>query len=294
MIAVMGSTGKTGGAVARRLLAAGRRVRAIGRSTARLQPLVDLGATPVAGDVTESEFLASAFDGVEAVYAMIPPDYSQPDLRRYYNRIGESIVAALTRAGIGRVVFLSSLGAELEADTGPIAGLHDVEARLASLGIHVLNLRPGYFYENLYAAIDQVKQHGVNGGAIDPDAPVTMIATRDISNAAAEELLRAEFRGVGTRELLGPRDYTMVEASHILGEAIGKPDLPYVRVPDEAFANALVQAGFSKGVAEALVELSQALSAGRVRSLQGRTGRTTMPTPLETFAGEWAAAYRAA
>lgn len=294
MIAVMGSTGKTGGAVARRLLAAGRQVRVIGRSAARLQPLVELGATPAAGDVADPAFLASAFDGADSVYAMIPPDYAQPDPRGYYNRIGESIAAALTRARVERVVFLSSLGAELEAGTGPIAGLHDVEGRLASLGIHVLDLRPGYFYENLYAAIGQVKQRGVNGGAIEPDAPITMTATGDIGAAAAEELLGAGFRGVGVRELLGPRDYTMVEASRILGQAIGKPDLPYVRIPDEAFAEALTQMGFSKGVAQAMVELSQALSAGRVRSHQGRTPRTTMPTTLETFAAEWAAAYRAA
>jgi uncharacterized protein YbjT (DUF2867 family) len=294
MIAVMGSTGKTGGAVARRLLAAGRRARAIGRSAARLQPLVDLGATPAVGDVTEPGFLASVFEGVEAVYAMIPLDYSQPDPRRQYNRVCESIAAALTRARVGRVVFLSSLGAELEAGTGPVAGLHDAEVRLASLGIDVLNLRPGYFYENLYAAIGQVKQRGVNGGAIDPDAPVTMIATGDIGNAAAEELLRAEFRGVGVRELLGPRDYTMTEATRILGQAIGKPDLAYVRVPDDAFVDALTQLGFSRGVANALLELSHALSTGRLRSLEGRSPRTTMPTPLETFAREWAAAYRAA
>jgi uncharacterized protein YbjT (DUF2867 family) len=181
----MGSPGRTGGAVARRLLAAGRPVRVIGRSAARLQPLVDLGATPAAGDVADPAFLASAFEGAETVYAMVPPDYAQPDLRRHYNRLGESIAAALIRARIDRVVFLSSLGAELEAGTGPIAGLHDVESRLASLGIDVLNLRPGYFYENLYAAIGQVKQRGVNGGAIEPDAPVTMTATGDIGGAAA-------------------------------------------------------------------------------------------------------------
>lgn len=294
MIAVMGSTGKTGRVVAKRLLAAGKAVRALGRSAPRLQPLVDQGAAPAVGDVTQPEYLTSAFEGVEAVYVMIPPDYAQPDLRRFYNRVGDSIVLALTRAHVERVVFLSSLGAELEEGTGPIAGLHDVEVRLAALGIDVLDLRPGYFYENLYAAVGQVKQHGVNGGAIEPDVPVSMTAARDIGDAAAHELLRGEFRGVSVRELLGPRDYTMTEASRILGQAIGKPDLPYVRFPDDAVANVLMAAGFSQGAARAIVELSHALSTRRVRSLQGRTPSTTTATPLEAFAGEWAAAYRAA
>lgn len=294
MIAVMGSTGNTGRAVAKRLLAAGKAVRALGRSAPRLQPLVDQGAAPVVGDVTQPEYLTSAFEGVEAAYVMIPFDYAQPDLRRFYNRVGESIATALTRARVQRVVFLSSLGAELEEGTGPVAGLHDVEARLAALGIDVLALRPGYFYENLYAFIGQVRQHGVSGGAIEPDVPVCMTSTRDIGDAAAEELLRGEFRGVGVRELLGPRDYTMTEASRILGQAIGKPDLPYVRFPDDAVVNALMALGFSQGAARSVVELSHALNTGRVRSLQGRTPSTTMPTPLEAFAGEWAAAYQAA
>lgn len=265
MIAVMGATGHTGSAVADELLRARRPVRVTGRSAERLEPLVRRGAEPAIGDGLDPEFLASAFRGAEAVFAMVPPDYSQPDLRAFYNRWGAAIAGALERSGVRRAAFLSSLGAELPEGTSPIAGLHDVEQRLEPLGLDLLVLRPGYFYENFFSALPLIKHQGINGGG---------------------------FRGVRVRELLGPRDYTMTETTRILGQKIGRPDLRYVQFPDRDFADALVRAGFSPGSAAALVEMAHAFNEGRVRSLQGRNRLTTTATTFETFSDRLAAAYR--
>jgi uncharacterized protein YbjT (DUF2867 family) len=245
------------------------------------------------GDALDAAFLTSAFRGARAVYAMVPPDLSQPDVRKYYVRFGETIARAVQGSGIKRMVFLSSLGGELPGGTGPIAGLHDLEERFKKLGVDLLVLRPGYFYENLRGALGLIKQQGINGSALEPDLPVAMTATRDIGAAAAEELSRDQFRGASVRELLGPRDYTLAEATRILGGKIGKPDLKYVRFSDADFAAALVQMGASRGVADAFVEMTQALNSRKVRPLEGRNKRTTMPTPFETVAEELAAAYRA-
>lgn len=268
MIAVMGATGHTGSVVADRLLRAGRPIRAIGRSAQRLEPLRRRGAEIAAGDGLDPEFLAFAFRGAEAVFALVPPDTSQPDVRDFQNRWGAAIAAALERSRVRRVAFLSSLGAELPSGTGPIAGLHDVEQRLEALG------------------------QGINGGGFAPEMPMAMVATADIGLAAAEELAGG-FRGVQVRELLGPRDYTMAEATRILGAKIGTPDLRYVQFADQDFAGALVGAGFSPGAAAALVEMAHAFNQGRIRSLQGRNPRTTTATAFETFADRLAAAYRA-
>ena len=57
-------------------------------------------------------------------------------------------------AGVRRAVFLSSLGAEVAAGTGPIVGLHGAEERLGAIsGIALLILRAGYFYENSYGTL---------------------------------------------------------------------------------------------------------------------------------------------
>lgn len=294
MITVMGATGKTGGAAADRLLAAGKKIRAIGRSADRLQPLVKRGAEAAVGDANDLNFLASAFQGAEAVYAMVPPDYAQPDLRKYYNRLGETIEGALKRSGARRVVFLSSLGAELPEGTGPILGLHDLEERFRKLNLDLLILRPGYFYDNFYSSLGLIKHQGINGGATAPDVPIAMTAAQDIGAAAAEELAAGKFKGTVVRELLGPRDYTLAEATRIFGGKIGKPDLKYVQFPDADFAKALAGFGFSQGAANSFVEMAHAFNARKIRSQEGRNPRNTMPTTFETFADELAAAYRTA
>ena len=46
---------------------------------------------------------------------------------------------------------------------------------------------------------------------------------RDIGSAAAKALLALDFSDKQTRELLGQRDLSYVEATTIIGETIGKP-----------------------------------------------------------------------
>ncbi len=293
MITVMGATGNTGKVVAGSLLAAGKKVRVIGRSPERLRPHRERGAETAVGDALDAAFLTSAFRGAESVYAMVPPDLTQADMKEYYGRFGEAIEKAVRGAGVRRMALLSSLGGEQPAGTGPIAWLHDLEERFKVLGLDLLILRPGYFYENFRPALALIKRLGFHGGAIDPDVPVTMIATQDIGAAAADELGRADFRGTSVRELLGPRDYTYAEATRILGEKIGKPDIKYVRFSDAEFTGGMVQMGIPRGTAEAFLEMSQAINTRKVRSLEGRNKRTTMPTPFETVAQRLAEIYRA-
>jgi uncharacterized protein YbjT (DUF2867 family) len=293
MFVVMGASGHTGRGVAETLLGLGKKVRAIGRSADRLSAFAARGAELATGDATDAGLLAGAFAGAEGVYAMVPPDYRQPDPRAYYSRCGDVIAEAVRRGGVQRIVFLSSLGGELSGGTGPIAGLHDVEKKLGDLGADLRILRPGYFYDNFFSALPLIKSRGVNGGAIEPNAAFPMTSTADIGAAAGKELAYGTFQGTSVRELLGPRDYTMAGATRILGKEIGKPDLAYVRFTDSDFVNSLVASGFSEGVAASFVEMAAALSSGLIRSHQGRTPNTTMPTSFETFANALAAAYRA-
>ncbi len=294
MITVMGASGNTGRLVAEGLLARGEKVRVIGRDAGRLAPLVARGAEAAVGDATDAGFLARAFAGAETAYTLIPPDLRAPDFRAHQDRVGEATAQALRQAGVERVVFLSSVGADLPSGTGPIVGLHLQEERLRKLGVAALLLRPGYFFENLHASLPIIRRQGVNGGAIAPDVKMAMIATRDIGAAAVAAIAARDFTGVEVRNLLGPRDLSMAEATRILGAAIGMPDLAYVQFPYDAFAGALVQAGLTPDMAGLYAEMSRAFNDGIVKVVGGRTPASTTPTTFESFAKELAAAYGAA
>jgi len=291
MYVVMGATGNTGGVVARRLLENGKQVRAIGRNEEALAALKTKGAETAAGDASDTAFLTRAFEGAEAVYALVPPNLQAVDGREYQLAIGRSITEALRGAKVKKVVLLSSIGAEHPDGTGPIAGLHYVEKMIEELGIDALFLRAGYFMDNAYSSLPLIKGQGINGGLIRGSVPVAMVATQDIGEVAAEALLRLDFEGVNHREVIGPRDYSLGDVTKIIGEKIGKPDLPYVEFPEADFRGALVGAGMSESIADGFVEMSHAISDGRVKS-HGRDASNVTPTTFEKFADRLAEAYR--
>jgi uncharacterized protein YbjT (DUF2867 family) len=288
MITVMGATGNVGRQIVQRLLEAGEHVRAVGRNPEALAALAAAGAEPRAGDAADPAFLTEAFRGADAVHTMLPYSHSAPDFRAEQARLSEAIVTAIRDSGVRKVVVQSSLGADLPSGTGFIAAsLHPHEQRLRALGgVDLLLLRPTLFFESVVAAVDAIEATGVNADVVAPDAPVPMIASRDVAEVAAASLRSRDWTGVEVRELLGPRDLTYTEATRILGAAMGRPDLPYVQLPDDEMVGALVQAGFSSDAAALHVGMGNAISAGTIISHEGRTPRTTTPTRFEDVVSE--------
>lgn len=294
MITVMGATGHTGKRITEALLKAGERVRALGRSESKLAELKRAGAEVLSGDANDDAFLAKAFRGADAVYTLLPTDPSSPDYRAEQDHQGEAIVKAIRDSGVRYVVALSSLGADLSEGTGVIAGLHAQEERLKQLeGTNVFLLRPVSFFENFYGSLGLIKQEGINADSVAADLAVPMIATRDIADVAVKALKARDWEGVVVRELLGPRDISYSEATRILGERIGKPDLQYVQLSYADEAQALVEAGMSESFARLYVEMTRAFNEDKVKPQEGRTPDNTTPTRFEDFAGELARAYQA-
>jgi len=287
MYAITGATGNTGSAVALRLLAHGEKVRVIGRDAGRLGTFVQKGAEACVADVSDAAALTRAFAGAMAVYAMIPPNPASPDVSGYQERVSDTLVAAVAKAGVEYAVVLSSVGADKPDKTGPVVGLHKLEEKLSSIaGLNALYVRAGYFMQNTLAQIGVIQNFGILGGPLRADLPVAMIAARDIGEWAAEELLRLTFRDKQARELLGHRDLTYRELASIIGKAIGRPNLTYSQFPPQLVKPALLQAGMSPNMADLILEMSEALNSGYMAPLESRTPQNTTPTSFETFVAE--------
>lgn len=284
MYVILGATGNTGGVIAEKLLAAGQKVKVVGRSKERLTRFAARGAEGVKAEVTDHVVLKQIFKGARAVYVMLPPNITSPDARAYQHEATQAIAQSLEDAGVTHVVTLSSIGADKAHKTGPVVGLHLLEKRLAEIPkLNALHLRAGYFMENTLAQVGIIKSLGMMAGPIREDLPLGMIATRDIGAAAAEALLKLEFSGHQTRELLGQRDLSYKDAARIVGEAIGKPNLVYLQLPMEQIVAALQQMGMSKNVATLICEMADALNSGHMCALETRGAANTTPTSFETF-----------
>jgi uncharacterized protein YbjT (DUF2867 family) len=293
MYVVTGATGNTGRVIVETLLAKGKKVRAMGRNVEHLQALVDRGAEAFVGSVADRSAVLSAFRGAQAVYVMIPPNYTTEDFRAYQNEIGKAYASAIRQAGIPYVINLSSVGAHLSEGAGPISGLYDVEQQLNQLqSLNIVHLRPGFFMENLFFSLDLIRNRNINGSSLRGDLKMPMIATRDIAQVAAQLLLSLDFSGQSTRELLGQRDISMQEATQIIGRAIGKDELAYVQFSYEQAEQAMVGMGLSQDVARSLNEMDRALNEEHVRPLEKRSATNTTPTSFEQFGESFAAVYR--
>ena len=294
MYVVTGATGNTGSVVATKLLSQNQKVRVLGRDAHKLEPFTRKGAEAVIADVSDGDSLAKALSGATALYAMIPPNNSAPDVRAFQARVSGAIAYAVQKSGVQHVVALSSVGADKPDRTGPVVGLHDLETRLGAIsGLNALCLRAGYFMENLLPQAGVIQSFGILAGPLRPDLPVPMIATRDIGAAAAEALQKLDFHGWQTRELLGPADVTYTDVARIVGAAIGRPDLAYQQMPGEQLKPALMRMGMSANVADLLLEMAESLNSGYMKALEPRSPANTTPTKLETFVAEvFVPAYR--
>lgn len=292
--AIVGASGNTGHVVASKLLEQGQNARVIGRSADRLQPLVQRGAEAFVADATDRSALARAFEGSRGAYVMIPPNISAPDARDYQNRVVDAIGGALEQARVPYAVSLSSVGADEESGTGPVVGLHDLEQRLNRVpGINVLHIRAGYFMENTLLQAQVVSQFGSVAGPLHPDLKLPLISTRDIGEFAADRLLKLDFNGHHSHELLGQRDLTYTDIASIIGKAIGKPDLKYAQLPEDQMRNFFLQMGASPSFADLILEMFRAVNSGHMRALDARSPANTTPTSYEQFVQEvFVPAYR--
>lgn len=295
MIAITGATGRTGRRAAEVLLEKGEKVRAIGRDGGRLAHLSKLGAEPYVGAVEDVASLSAALEGADAVYLVLPEDVSQTDLRAHQDRISDCYAAAVAKSGVPFVVALSSMGAQHDAGTGPIVGLHNLEQKLNGIhGLHVLHMRAAYFMENLFMSIGPLRETGTLPGGIPGDVHMPWIATRDIGAYAAKRLRARDFSGSSVQELHGLRNVSMNEAAAVVGKAIRRTDIKYAQIPCPILGAALAQMGLPVKTADLIVEMWEGANAGLMQPQEKRSERNTTPTSLEAFVNEvFAPAYLA-
>jgi uncharacterized protein YbjT (DUF2867 family) len=292
LIAVTGATGNIGKGVAQRLLASGARVRAIARDVVKLRPLSEIGADAYPGSLEDVDFLTDALRGADAAFIMIPQHFHVDDYAADQRRIIGSVVAAVRASGVRKVVALSAVGASLRTGlSGVLAELEDGLKAIA--GLDTVVLRAMFFMDNLLAAMEPIRNAGINGGIVRADVALPMIATRDVAEVAASLLTTLEFHGFTIRELVGPRALTNPEATAIVGAAIGVPALPYVEFPSEGMHAQLIATGFSRSAADAFVAMFTAVNDGRIVDSITPELAVSTPTTIEEFASQvFAPAYQ--
>jgi uncharacterized protein YbjT (DUF2867 family) len=263
-IIITGSLGNISKPLTKELVQKGHQVTVISSNPENQTAIEKLGAKAAIGSVENSSFLTDTFTGADAVYCMIPrADYFDPnlDLDAFIREIGNNYAQAIEKSGVKRVVFLSSIGAHLEKNSGIILHYHKIEAVLNKLSdVAITFIRPTSFFYNLEAYILTIQHQGIIAANYGADKIIPWVSPLDIASAIAEEIITPldgkKVRYVASEELTG------YETARILGEAIGKPDLKWVLTTDEETLAGLKNFGMQPKIAEDLVEMYSALYKG--------------------------------
>ncbi len=272
-ILVLGSTGTTGRETVRALLARGARVRAATRDPAK-HTLA--GAELVAFSYDDRSTWAPAFEGIDAVYLVIPgfrPDEVQ---------VGAALIDAAQQAGVKRLVKLSAMGVE----HNPESGHRQVEQLIEGSGLQWVHLRPTFFMDNFVSFYGEgIRSEGAI--ALPAGAGRTgFVAASDIGDAAAEALLG----GVTGEawELTGPESLDHGQVADILTDVVGKP-VQFVDIAPQAHIEGMKQWGMPELAVATMSGLYQAVRAGQTAAVTPTVGAVTGHPPVRFR--EWAKSH---
>jgi uncharacterized protein YbjT (DUF2867 family) len=211
--------------------------------------------------IDDSEALERAFAGSHGAFLLLPFDLQAEDLHRREDDMAARLARAVQRSRVHRVVLLSGLSAPLKM--GSSLGAARLEDLLDGLGIpELVHLRAGFFMENLVQGLAFAAQAetGVFRTPFRGDRPMPMIAAADVGRLAAK-LLTQPSATAGVVELRG-REHTLVEATEILGVALGKVGTVYEQLPPDAARAGMVGAGLSPSFADAVLETAKSFNRG--------------------------------
>jgi uncharacterized protein YbjT (DUF2867 family) len=261
MYAIMGITGRVGGAIAENLLAQDERIRAIVRNPEKAARWKDRGAEIAVADGDDPNALASAFKGADGVFLMVPPNFAPapgfPETRKAL----ASYHAALAKALPKKAVYLSSIGAEQTSGLGLITCSHLLEQTLGDLPIAHAFLRPGWFMENHAWDVTTAQSEGkIFSNLLPLDRKFSLVATADIGKAGAD-VLRQEWTGTRYIEVAGPEQYSPNDIARALSGALGRA-VEAVAVPRENWTEFFVGQGMPEGRTEPRAEMVDGFNSG--------------------------------
>jgi uncharacterized protein YbjT (DUF2867 family) len=222
-IAVCGATGRQGGAVARSLIAAGWRVRALTRKPRGrgAGALAQLGAELEQADMEDLASLRRAFAGVHGVYSV------QNGMAAGFEREvvqGRNVADAAAAAEVHHLVYASTGPAGAPTGVPSWDAKLRVEAHLDSLDIPATVLRPTAFMElmtdrSFYPAFGTWRIWPRLTGT---DRPIPWLALADLGSVAATVFAAPE-RYTGASLALAADIQTLGACRSTYTEVAGKP-----------------------------------------------------------------------
>ena len=246
---VTGATGFVGGHLVEALLAGGHEVTALVRSTSKGAPLAARGVRLVAGDLHDTAALVRAAEGQDLAFhvAALTAALSEADFRRANAEGTANVLDAAAKAGVSRLVHVSSLAAAGPTVPGrPLRGDEpprpvtaygrsklEAEAIIRESAVPWTIVRPPMVYgpgdREFLRAFRGAQRLGVSPVFGDGSQELSAVYAPDLAAALVAAGLAPATVG-GTYAACHPERFTQIEFARALGRSVGRevavPRLP--------------------------------------------------------------------
>ncbi|MET1028947.1 MAG: NmrA family NAD(P)-binding protein [Dongiaceae bacterium] len=282
MYAITGITGQVGGTLARRLLAAHQPVRAVLRDAGKGKSWAALGCDIALADMEDAAALTAAFKGAAGVFILPPSEFDPAPGFPEARAVIAAVKTALEAARPGKVVCLSTVGAQA-TQSNLLTQRTLLEQALGKLPIPVTFLRPGWFMENAAWDVAPARDTGIIPSFLQPlDKPVPMIATADVGRVAAE-LLQENWSGQRVVELEAAHRITPNEIAATFARILGRP-VRAEAVPRESWGALFKSQGMKDPMPR--IQMLDGFNEGWIEFESGEAGSLKGKVALETVLRE--------
>ena len=219
-IAVAGATGKQGGAVAKRLLARGHKVRALTRNSDKpaAQELAAKGAEVVRADLEDRISLDHALAGAGALFSV--QDFLEAGVEAEL-RQGVNLTEAAAASGIEHIVYSGASTMDRNTGVPHLDSKWQVETRVRQVDTPWTVFRPAAFMDNWEWDRQAILESGVVRYPIRPDTLYRQVAVADIAAMAVTAFEHPEIWTGQVMPLAGDVS-TMDEITAMLSRITGK------------------------------------------------------------------------
>jgi uncharacterized protein YbjT (DUF2867 family) len=295
-IVLTGSLGPISKPLTQMLVQKKHSVTVVSSKRERQEEIETLGANAAIGTMQDADFLTNTFTGADIVYCMEAFGHEtyfdkNHDFAAAMTNIGNNYKHAILQSGVKKVIHLSSTGAHIDKGNGLIEAHYKVENILGGLpgDVVIKTMRPGGFYYNTLGFIPAIKSAGAIIQNYGGDEKEPWVSPKDIAAVIADEI-ELPFDERITRYIASD-ELSSKEVAEILGEAIGKPDLKWLTIPDDQMLNHMIAGGMNPGLANGFAEMGAARRTGILYEDYFHHRPILGKTKLRDFAKEFAAAY---
>ena len=280
MYAIIGVTGHVGSIVAANLKKASLPFKAVVRNERRAMELESKGWQTAVAELHDVAALTRAFSNTQGVFVMTPPLLESADPVGEHHRKLKALSTAIDAAKPGKLVYLSSVGAQHELDTGAIRKLYDMEQAFNKLSLPTASIRAAWFMENFVGQMGAVASGSPLMSFVDPASKkIPMIATSDIGTLGAQ-LLQQNWNGHRVVELEGPCTYSVADVAMVLGYHLNQ-EVPVGLIAGAEYESAYRSFGFSDRGAKLMAEMNRGFNSDHIVFERGSCEQVQGETLLE-------------